>query len=109
MGIGNRCCLLRNPLRAEVALSVRQLPDGDDGDLRLRHRQGLDATSQPRYGVEVGDVKAQTYTNTSLDWVQLPKCFKDLERIESGAALVTSLALKVLVLTFLCGGSLTPA
>ena len=34
------------------------MPDGDDGDIRLRHRQGLDATSQPRYGVEVGEVIA---------------------------------------------------
>ena len=54
-----------------VALLVRQVPDGDEGDVRLRHRQGLDATSQPRHGVEAGEVK-------SLDIDALKECVDDL-------------------------------
>jgi len=48
-------------------------------------------------------------SNPSLEWDQLPKFFEDLERNEPGASLVTLLAVKVLVMTFLRGGSLTPA
>ena len=47
--------------------------------------------------------------NPSLEWGQLPKFFEDLERNDPGASLVTLLAVKVLVMTFLRGGSLTPA
>ena len=39
----------------------------------------------------------------------MPQFFVDLERNEPGASLVTFLAVKVLVMTFLRGGSLTPA
>ena len=45
----------------------------------------------------------------SLEWGQLPKFFEDLERNDPGASLVTVLAVKVLVMTFLRGGSLAPA
>ena len=48
-------------------------------------------------------------SNPSLEWGQLPKFFEDLERNDANAALVVRLAVKVLVLTFLRVGSLTPA
>ena len=47
--------------------------------------------------------------NPSLDWDQLPKFFDDLERNDPNAALVILLAVKILVMTFLRVGSLTPA
>ena len=47
--------------------------------------------------------------NPSLDWDQLPKFFDDLDRNDPNAALVILLALKILVMTFLRVGSLTPA
>ena len=53
--------------------------------------------------------KHKPIPNPSLEWEQLPKFFEDLERNEPGASLVTLLAVKVLVMTFLRGGSLTPA
>ncbi len=48
-------------------------------------------------------------SNPSLEWDQLPKFFENLERNDANAALVVHLAVKVLVLTFLKVGSLTPA
>ena len=47
--------------------------------------------------------------NPSLDWDQLPKFFDDLDRNDPHAALVILLAVKILVMTFLRVGSLTPA
>ncbi len=47
--------------------------------------------------------------NPSLDWDQLPKFFDDLDRNDPNAALVILLAVKILVMTFLRVGSLTPA
>ena len=45
-----------------IALSVRQVPDGNEGHVRLRHLQGLDAIFQPLQGGEAGEVKAQTHS-----------------------------------------------
>ena len=53
--------------------------------------------------------KSKHKRNHSLEWGQLPKFLEDLERYDPGASLVTVLAVKVLVMTFLRGGSLTPA
>ena len=53
--------------------------------------------------------KSKHKPKPSLEWGQVPKFFEDLERNEPGASLVTLLAVKVLVMTFLRGGSLTPA
>ena len=47
--------------------------------------------------------------NPSLEWGPLPKFFEDPERNELGASVLTLLAVKVLVMTFLRCGSLTPA
>ena len=66
MGVGNSVVPEGIDREQRVALSVRQVPDGDEGDVRLRHRQGLDATSQPRHGVEAGEVKAQTNSQPFL-------------------------------------------
>ena len=48
-------------------------------------------------------------SNPSLEWDQLPQFFEDLESNDANAALVVCLAVKVLVMTFLRVGSLTPA
>ena len=48
-------------------------------------------------------------SNPSLEWEQLPQFFEDLESNDANAALVVRLAVKVLVMTFLRVGSLTPA
>ena len=48
-------------------------------------------------------------SNPSLEWEQLPQFFEDLESNNANAALVVRLAVKVLVMTFLRVGSLTPA
>ena len=63
----------------------------------------------PAMGSKQAKSKHKPTPNTSLEWGQLPKFFEDLERNEPGAAVVTLLAVKVLVMTFLRGGSLTPA
>ena len=63
----------------------------------------------PAMGSKQAKSKHKSTPNPSLEWGQLPKFFEDLERNEPGAAVVTLLAVKVLVMTFLRGGSLTPA
>ena len=63
----------------------------------------------PAMGAKQAKSKHKPTPNPSLEWGQLPKFFEDLERNEPGASLVTLLAVKVLVMTFLRGGSLTPA
>ena len=63
----------------------------------------------PAMGSKQAKSKHKPTPNPSLEWGQLPKFFEDLERNEPGASLVTLLAVKVLVMTFLRGGSLTPA
>ena len=63
----------------------------------------------PAMGSKQAKSKHKPIPNPSLEWEQLPKFFEDLERNEPGASLVTLLAVKVLVMTFLRGGSLTPA
>ena len=63
----------------------------------------------PAMGSKQAKSKHKSTPNPSLEWRQLPKFFEDLERNEPGAAVVTLLAVKVLVMTFLRGGSLTPA
>lgn len=63
----------------------------------------------PAMGSKQAKSKHKPTPNPSLEWGQLPKFFEDLERNEPGASVVTLLAVKVLVLTFLRGGSLTPA
>ena len=63
----------------------------------------------PAMGSKQAKSKHKSKPNPSLEWEQLPKFFEDLERNEPGASVVTLLAVKVLVMTFLRGGSLTPA
>ena len=63
----------------------------------------------PAIGSKQAKSKHKPTPNLSLDWGQLPKFFEDLERNQSGASVVTLLAVKVLVMTFLRGGSFTPA
>ena len=63
----------------------------------------------PAMGSKQAKSKHKSTPNPSLEWGQLPKFFEDLERNEPGASVVTLLAVKVLVMTFLRGGSLTPA
>ena len=63
----------------------------------------------PAMGSKQAKSKHKSTPNPSLEWGQLPQFFEDLERNEPGAAVVTLLAVKVLVMTFLRGGSLTPA
>ena len=63
----------------------------------------------PAMGSKQAKSKHKSTPNPSLEWGQLPKFFEDLESNEPGAAVVTLLAVKVLVMTFLRGGSLTPA
>ena len=63
----------------------------------------------PAMGSKQAKSKHQPTPNPSLEWEQLPKFFEDLECNEPGALVVNLLAVKVLVMTFLCGRSLTPA
>ena len=63
----------------------------------------------PAMGSKQAKSKHKPKPNPSLEWAQLPKFFEDLERNDPGASLVTVLAVKVLVMTFLRGGSLAPA
>ena len=63
----------------------------------------------PAMGSKQAKSKHKPTPNPSLEWDQLPKFFEDLERNDANAALVVRLAVKVLVLTFLRVGSLTPA
>ena len=63
----------------------------------------------PAMGSKQAKSKHKPRPNPSLEWGQVPRFFEDLERNEPGASLVTLLAVKVLVMTILRGGSLTLA
>ena len=92
-----------------VALSVRQVPDGDEGMFDYAIDRGWMQPPNPALGSKQAKSKHKPTPNSYLEWGQLPNFFEDLKHNEPGASVVTLLAVKVLVMTFLRGGSLTPA
>lgn len=93
----------RAPVHAERVLMVlRQVFD-------YSIDQGwMPRDQNPALGIKATKKKHQSKPHPTLRWDQLPTFFEELDKNDANASLVTICAIKVLFMTFLRVGSLTP-
>ena len=68
----------------------------------------MDRNQNPALGTRGTKTKHKATPHPTLPWDQLPQFFEDLERNEANGTLVLCAAVKVVLMTFLRVGSLTP-